>query len=557
MLRFARFLLLWVLAIAAFAWLQAETSLDSERLDLETRMQSRVEGALARILPPGQFVVVVRVEPLKKISNDAEPSSKDDPEFYLPGVPVRRGFDNSGDKIQSLVDTLKTDNKSFQRFISRVQVTLVLDKDLSDESVSKVRDLTRQMLSLDAERGDTLDVQRTVFNKPPVEVTETPTGILKFQREVRSYWLLIALVLALIVVGVFVLFVFGPLRGFLNNFVQILPTLKSEGGGGRISLEMPNMLPSSVNNYGLPNGGGGGPASFSGSLQVDNPNKNVLPFGFIREDHLANLAILLARESPEKAAVVLGYLPPDWISKVLARLEPSMQTDVAANLATTRQLLPEQVEDIEQDLKRRLDYLIGGPERIFAVYESLDPDAQKRMMDSLKESRPEIVEQLRQRTILFDDLDRFDPAALKSILREVDLQTIVMALRGTTDGFKDRILEHMSAGKAEIVKQELDLSEGSSPGKTTAEAQRKVVAIAKRMEKEGQIHVPTIETEGPTSRFGPSLRSTLKLPPGLRRGDVLPAETPNDDIKDRIRRFMDRHDDPDSTQERYPQEPRQ
>jgi hypothetical protein len=365
-------------------------------------------------------------------------------------------------------------------------------------------------------------------------------------------------VLALVVVGVFVLFVFGPLRGFLNNFVQILPTLKTEGGAGRISLEMPPMMPMMNSPYGLPGGGvvPGGPASFSGSLQVDNPNKNVLPFGFIREDHLGNLAILLAREAPDKAAVVLGYLPSDWISKVLSRLEPAMQNDVAASLATTRQLLPEQVEDIEQDLKRRLDYLIGGPERIFSVYESLDPEAQKRMMESLKASRPEIVEQLRKKTLLFEDLDRFDAAALKSILREVDLQTIVSALKGVTEGFKTHILEHMSQGKAEIVKQELDLSDNNPPGKATAEAQRKVVVIAKRLEREGQIHVPTVDADSPASRYGPSLRSTLKLPPGLRRSDVIAAEQAgHDDIKDRIKRFMDRGDD--NNKERYPTEPPQ
>jgi flagellar motor switch protein FliG len=550
-------LALLALGFVVLTGLRAEPSLDSERLDLETRMQSRVENALGKILPSGQFVVVVRVEPLNNKPAGAVENNKDDQQFYLPGVPVRRSYDGSGDQLQNLADTIKSEkNTTFQRFIRRIQVTLVLDQTLGDETVSKVRDLTRQLLSLDAERGDTLDIQRTVFNKPVIETPAIPTGILLFQKEVRSYWLLIALVLVLIVVGVFVLFVFGPLRGFLNNFVQILPTLKTEGGGGRISLEVPPMMPMMNSGFGLPGGGGpGGNASFSGSLQVDNPNKNVLPFGFIREDHLSNLAILLARETPEKAAVVLGYLPSDWISKVLARLEPAMQTDVAASLATTRQLLPEQVEDIEQDLKRRLDYLIGGPERIFSLYESLDPEAQKRMMDSLKASRPEIVEQLRKKTLLFEDLDRFEAASLRSILREVDLQTIVSALRGMSDGFKTHILEHMSQGKAEIVRQELELSDGSV-GKGTAEAQRKVVTIAKRLEREGQIHVPTVEAESPASRYGPSLRSTLKLPPGLRRGDVIAAETAsNDDIKDRIKRFMDRPTE--EGKERYPTEPPQ
>ena len=159
--------------------------------------------------------------------------------------------------------------------------------------------------------------------------------------------------------------------------------------------------------------------------------------------------------------MVLGYLPPEWISRVLERLDPRLQTDVATSLATTRQLLPEQVEDIEQELKRRLDYLIGGPDRIFAVYESLEPDAQRRMYESLRESRPELAEDLRSRTMLFEDLNRLDSPALKSLLREVEIQTLVMALRGAAVSFRDRILEHVSQGKAQIVREELELSEGS------------------------------------------------------------------------------------------------
>src|SRR5262249_136889 len=140
-----------------------------------------------------------------------------------------------------------------------------------------------------------------------------------------------------------------------------------------------------------PQGGGPGGANFSGSLQVENPSRRTTPFSFIREDHLSNLAILLERESPEKSAVVLGYLPTDWISKLMGRLDPRLQMEITGHLATTRQLLPEQVEDIEQDLKRRLDYLIGGPERLSAVYESLDPEAQKRMLDNLRANRPDIA----------------------------------------------------------------------------------------------------------------------------------------------------------------------
>jgi len=543
--------LLAAVLISATGVAAAEVSLDAARLDLEMRMQTRVEESLGKILPSGQFVVVVRIDPMPAPVQAA----KSDPgeAYFLPGVPARRSVDDTGAKIQNLTDSLRPDSALFQRFIKRILVTLVVDKDLPDDTLGKIRDLTRQMLSLDPARGDSLDIQRTVFNKPADQML-VPTAIQRVQRELKSYWVLISLGIVLFCITVFILFVFGPLRDFLNKFVAVLPTLKADDRGARMArngFDPQQAFQYMPQPFALPNNSGGGNANsnFSGSLQVENPNKTMLPFGFIREDHLANLAILLSRETPEKAAVVLGYLPPEWISKILERLDQTMQSEVASSLATTRQLLPEQVEDIEQDLKRRLDYLVGGPERIIAVYESLEPDAQRRMLESLREGRPELAEELRNRTMLFEDLEKLEPSALKALLREIDLQTLVMALRGVADSLKQRVLEHMSEGKAQIVREELELSEGNG-GKATMDAQRKVVMVAKRLEREGQINIPQVEGSVPTARYGGSLRSTLKLPTGVEvESDGAAAEaTPVDDadtedFRTKMRRIMSRGDD--------------
>ncbi|MCB4757125.1 MAG: hypothetical protein LHV69_08895, partial [Elusimicrobia bacterium] len=331
--------------------------------------------------------------------------------------------------------------------------------------------------------------------------------------------------------------------------------VRGHGGGrmGRLGggdMMMPPQLMGMPYGY-LPSPtGAGGPANFSGSLQVENPNKSTVPFGFIREDHLGNLAILLSRETPEKAAVVLGYLPAEWISRVLTKIDLALQSEIANHLATTRQLLPEQVEDIEQDLKRRLDYLIGGPDRITAVYESLEPDAQKRMLESLKGARPELVEELRRRTLLFDDMDKLEPAALKAVLREVDLQTLVLSLRGVSDGFLTKILENVPPGKAEIIREEIELSGDVLPGKAAFDARKKVAMIARRLEREGHIHIPQVAGAIPESRYGPSLKDTLKLPTGFKFQEpvvedasaVSPEDVnaTKDDVVNKIRRFMSR-----------------
>jgi len=536
--------------------LWSNSTWDSERLNIERAIQERVETALSKILPAGQFVLVVRVEPWNQ--SDPPKLKKDDRMgYFLPGVPERRRFDKSGREIEDLMAQLKPESPVFKKFIRRIAVTLVVDEEVPEDTVNKVRELTRQMVGLSPERGDTLDVQTTGFHKPVTPIFDNST-LSRFRVGLRNNWLLISLSLIVFSIVVFFLFIFGPLRGFLNRFVQVLPALRPqdrEGKFPRFGGEHPFMPMGQPMGY-LPGAPPSQSSNFSGMLQVENPNKMTLPFGFIREDHIGNLAILLSRESPEKAATVLGYLPPDWISRVLMKIDPALQTEIATQLATTRQLLPEQVEDIEQDLKRRLDYLVGGPDRILSIYESLDPEAQKRMLENLRDVNPEIADEIRQRSLLFEDLEKLDPNSLKALMREIDLQTLVLSLQGMPQSFVRAILDHVSTGKAEIVKEELELNE-KTPGKATMEAQKKVTLIAKRLEREGHLTHPQGDSQSPAARYGGSLRETLKLPPGLKSPDAVVEEgdvskDPNkkdEKIQDKIKRFMKR-EPPDK--ERFP-----
>ncbi len=545
--------------------LRAETasSWDGERLNLETNIQKRVEDALSKIIPENQFVLVVHVEPWgQQIDSKGNVVDEGDG-YFLPGVPERTHFDNSQVSVKDLVNAVKPESAMFKRFIKQISVTLVIDQDIPEQTVDKVRELTRQLVGLDPQRGDTLNVQRTAFQKAPLPIIDN-SSIYRLQNNLKNYWVVILLTLILFCVGIFALFMFGPLRGFLNRFVQVLPTLKPQDDGGGYPRmgpgDMPYMpyFPPGFSLPGAPQAGGAG-SNFSGMLQVENPNRVSLPFSFIREDNLGNLAILLSRESPEKAAVVLGYLPPEWISRVLMRITPALQSEIASSLATTRQLLPEQVEDIEQDLRRRLDYMIGGPDRLSAIYESLDMEGQKRMLDSLKDTRPEVADEIRKQSLLFEDLEKLDAPSLKAILRDIDLQTLVTSLQNVSESFLKRILENIPAGKAQIVREELEVKKMGGPA--VAEAQRKVATVARRLRKEGHVNIPQIETPAagaPATRYSGSgtLRDSLKLPPALKSGapvvEGITTKKPGEsqDIEDRIKKFMKR----DTGQERYPQD---
>src|SRR5204862_3494834 len=116
-------MMLCVLLFGSVALYAVETSMDGERLDLEMRMQTRVEEALAKILPAGQFVVVVRVEPVTKILSQKEEAPAEQDGFFLPGVPSIKKMDGSADAIRKLTDQLRPEKEVYHKFIKRITVT--------------------------------------------------------------------------------------------------------------------------------------------------------------------------------------------------------------------------------------------------------------------------------------------------------------------------------------------------------------------------------------------------------------------------------------------------
>ena len=76
--------------------------------------------------------------------------------------------------------------------------------------------------------------------------------------------------------------------------------------------------------------------------------------------------------------------------------------------------------------------------------------------------------------------------AIQSILREVDNSKLSLALKSSTDELKEKIMSAMSERAAAMLKDDL---EAMSPQKVSdvEKAQKEIVAIVQRMEKEGKL----------------------------------------------------------------------
>jgi flagellar motor switch protein FliG len=97
--------------------------------------------------------------------------------------------------------------------------------------------------------------------------------------------------------------------------------------------------------------------------------------------------------------------------------------------------------------------------------------------------------------VVFDDLAGLDRRAVQAMLKEIDKQDLLMALKGAEVGMQELFLENLSSRAAADIREELEIM-GPTPKSVVTKAQENVVEIALRLNEEGLIYLPMGEDDG-------------------------------------------------------------
>jgi flagellar motor switch protein FliG len=201
----------------------------------------------------------------------------------------------------------------------------------------------------------------------------------------------------------------------------------------------------------------------------------------LENEHPQVIAALLSQLEAQRAARILEALPTELQPQVLGRL--GTMTEVPAGMldgvaaAVSAELPP-----VEAEASMSVD----GVARAAGLVRKLDKTAAATMLGQLNQDQAEVAAEIRRALYSFEDLKSLDPKALRTLLKEVQNDRLVLALKTASDALKQQIFASMSSRAAEYIKD--DLSNLGSVRLTEVEAaQREIVEAALRLEAEGSI----------------------------------------------------------------------
>ena len=128
-------------------------------------------------------------------------------------------------------------------------------------------------------------------------------------------------------------------------------------------------------------------------------------------------------------------------------------------------------------------------DRIQQVAELLNAvgrDAETKILSTLEEANPNLARKIRDRMFTFDDLTQIDSRQMQLVLKELDPEDLVLALKTASDAVKELIFSSMSSNAADILREDLE-NLGLKKRGDVETAQLKIVQQARKLAEEGKI----------------------------------------------------------------------
>ena len=219
----------------------------------------------------------------------------------------------------------------------------------------------------------------------------------------------------------------------------------------------------------------------------------VKPFDFIRKAEAAQVLNFLQNEHPQTIALILSYLEPKHAANILANLPLDKQTSVIARIANMGSTSPEYIKETERVLEKKLSTMnfgdqtsTGGIDSLVNILNSVDRGTERHLLESLEETDAELVEEIRKRMFVFEDIVKLGNQAVQRVLKEIDNRDLAVALKGSSAEVSTVIFNNISSRLKDMIKEDMEFM-GPIRVRDVEEAQQKIVNVIRQLDDAGEI----------------------------------------------------------------------
>ena len=206
-----------------------------------------------------------------------------------------------------------------------------------------------------------------------------------------------------------------------------------------------------------------------------------------------SVAELLRNDHPQIVAAILVHLDHDQASSVLKLFTERQRNEVLVRIATLDGIQPSALKDLNEVMSKVLaggekmrKASLGGVKTAAEIINMLGGASETAVLDYIREADADLAQKIMDNMFTFDDLDKLDDKGIQALMKEVQSESLVVALKGATPELREKIFKNMSTRAAETLREDLE-SRGPVRLSEVEAEQKEMLKIVRRLVDEGQI----------------------------------------------------------------------
>ena len=207
----------------------------------------------------------------------------------------------------------------------------------------------------------------------------------------------------------------------------------------------------------------------------------------------SSVAELLRNEHPQIVAAILVHLDFDQSSSVLKSFTERQRNEVLIRIATLDGIQPSALKDLNEVMSKVLaggeklkKASLGGVKTAAEIINLMGSSVETSALDYIREADNELAQKIMDNMFTFDDLNKLDDKGFQSLLKEVQSESLVIALKCAAPELREKVFRNMSSRAAETLREDLD-SRGPVRVSEVESEQKEMLKIVRRLVDEGQI----------------------------------------------------------------------
>ncbi|KMT64901.1 flagellar motor switch protein FliG [Catenovulum maritimum] len=205
------------------------------------------------------------------------------------------------------------------------------------------------------------------------------------------------------------------------------------------------------------------------------------------------VANIIRNEHPQIQTIVLAYLEPEQSAEIMSQFSEKVRLDLMMRIANLEEVQPAALQELNEIMEKQFAgqagaqaAKMGGLKAAADIMNYLDTNVEGQLMDSIREHDEEMSQQIQDLMFVFDNLADVDDKGIQAILREVQQEVLMRAIKGADESLKDKILGNMSKRAAELLSDDLDAMGPIRISEVEA-AQKEILSLARRLADSGEI----------------------------------------------------------------------